>query len=161
MQATEGASMLRRLVPLLMAAGLVAAACGNGDGSAPSLDAPACGSGQTDGDLALYNWANYLPTGPDAWRLGVKDLVTEFEEEYGVQVTLGLYSSNEELYANLQTATTPYDLIVPSDYMVSTLIAEGLLTPLQLEAIPNRVNLDPAFLNPPFDPEHRYHMPYL
>jgi spermidine/putrescine-binding protein len=153
--------MPRRLVPLLMAAGLVAAACGNGDGSTPSLDVRTCGPGQTDGDLALYNWTGYLPTGPEASRAAVGDLVAEFEEEFGVQVTLSFYSSNEELHAKLQTGTTAYDVIVPSDYMVSTLIGEGLLMPLQLEAIPNRVNLDPAFLNPPFDPEHRYHMPYL
>jgi spermidine/putrescine transport system substrate-binding protein len=160
MRATEGAGMLKRLV-LLMVAGVVTAACGKGGGGSSSLDAPACLPGQTDGDLALYSWTDYLPTGPDATRLGVADLVADFEDEYGVHVTLDYYISNEELHAKLQTGTTAYDVIVPSDYMASTLIAEGLLTPLRLEAIPNRVNIDPTFLNPPFDPEQRYHMPYL
>jgi len=71
------------------------------------------------------------------------------------------YESNEELRASLAVEPGFYDLAVPSDYMVSVLIAEGALLPLQMEAIPNRVNLDPEFANPPFDPEGRFHIPYL
>lgn len=153
--------MPRRLVLRLMLIGLVVTACGDGAGGASTLAAPACVLGQTDGDLVFYNWVDYLPTGPSARQAEVKDLVAAFEEQYGVEVSLSTYASNEELHAALQAGTTAYDLIVPSDYMVSTLIGEGRLLPLQLDAIPNRGNIDPAFLNPPFDPDHRFHVPYL
>jgi spermidine/putrescine-binding protein len=109
----------------------------------------------------LYNWPHYLPTGPSATGARVKDLVGAFEEEYGVEVTLYTYASNEELHTALQAGTTAYDVIVPTDYMVSALIGEGRLLPLQLDAIPNWANIDPAFLNPPFDPDHRFSLPYL
>jgi spermidine/putrescine-binding protein len=140
---------------------VVAAACGASDGGPPDLPAPACAAGQVDGDLILYNWPNYLPSGSAARALGIEDLIASFEAEYGVRVIADTYDSNEELRASLAVDPGFYDLAVPSDYMVSVLIAEGGLLPLQMEAIPNRVNLDREFLNPPFDPEGRFHIPYL
>jgi spermidine/putrescine transport system substrate-binding protein len=152
--------MLRGLVLAVLAAGLVAAACGEADGGPSTLGAPNCVAGQTDGDLLLYNWTNYLPTGAQARRVQAADLVAAFEEEYGVQVSLSTYTSNEELHASL-LAGAEYDVIVPSDYMVSILIGEDRLRPLQMSAIPNRVNVGEAFRNPPFDPDDRFHVPYL
>jgi spermidine/putrescine-binding protein len=139
----------------------VLAACGTSGEGSPTLSAPACAAGQVDGDLILYNWPNYLPTGAEARAVGVEDLIASFEEQYGVQVIVDTYDSNEELRASLAVEPGFYDLAVPSDYMVSVLIAEGALLPLQMAAIPNSANLDPEFLNPPFDPEGRFHIPYL
>lgn len=161
---------MRRLVLLLAIIGLVTAACGDDEGetttSATSATtsatvAPvACAVGETDGDLVLYNWTQYIPTGPEAEEAGTADLLAEFEEEYGVSVTQDFFTSNEELRSKLQAGATGYDVIVPSDYMVSMLITDDLLMELQMDAIPNFANLDPEFVNPPFDPDHRYHMPY-
>ena len=156
---------MRRLALVLAVIGLLFAACGDDatetTTSVTSTTAAAeCAVGQTDGDLVLYNWTNYLPTGPDAEDAEVTDLVAAFEAEYGVRVTQDFFTSNEELRSKLQAGATGYDVIVPSDYMVSMLIADGLLMELQRDAIPNFANLDRAFVNPPFDPEHRYHMPY-
>jgi spermidine/putrescine-binding protein len=157
---------MRRLALVLAVVALLAAACGDDEAettttvTAVTTAPKTCAVGETDGDLVLYNWTMYLPTGPDAEDAGVADLVVKFEEEYGVGVTLDYFTSNEELRSKLQAGATGYDVIVPSDYMVSMLISDGLLAELQMDAIPNRANLDPAFVNPPFDPEHRYHMPY-
>lgn len=162
--------MKRNLVLLLVALALVVTACADGDDAATTTtaadttttaaEAMACAPGETDGDLILYNWTDYLPTGPDAEDAEVTDLIAAFEEEYGVTVTQDFFTSNEELRAKLQAGATGYDVIVPSDYMVSQLATDGLLMELQKDAIPNSVNLDSDFLNPPFDPEHKYHMPY-
>ena len=161
---------MRRLALLLAIIGLMAAACGDDEGgtttSATSATtsatvAPvACAVGETDGDLVLYNWTQYIPTGPEAEEAETADLLAEFEEEYGVSVTQDFFTSNEELRSKLQAGATGYDVIVPSDYMVSMLITDGLLMELQMDAIPNFANLGPEFVNPPFDPDHRYHMPY-
>lgn len=153
--------MRRGLLAAAAVLSVVAAACGASDGGPPTLAAPACAAGQVDGDLILYNWPNYLPGESAARALGIEDLIASFEAEYGVRVIADTYDSNEELRASLAVDPGFYDLAVPSDYMVAVLIAEGALLPLQMEAIPNRVNLDREFLNPPFDPEGRFHIPYL
>ena len=51
------------------------------------------------------------------------------------------YDSNETMLAQIQTGAV-YDLIVPSDYMISIMITDGLLLPLQHDAIPNIENLE-------------------
>ena len=56
------------------------------------------------------------------------------------------------------TGAAIYDLALPSDYMVALMIEEDLLTPLDYDALPNFSNLDDAWDNPPFDPEHRHHV---
>jgi spermidine/putrescine-binding protein len=61
----------------------------------------------------------------------------------------------------ISAGNSGYDLIVPSDYMVSIMIASGDLVPLNRDAIPNLANLDPDFASGlPFDPEGGYSVPY-
>jgi spermidine/putrescine-binding protein len=159
---------MKRLVLVLAVLAVLVAACGGEEGettttaSSPVTTAgpKTCAAGETDGDLVLYNWTQYIPTGPEAEQAGVTDLIAKFEEEYGVSVTEDFFTSNEELRSKLQAGATGYDVVVPSDYMVSMLITDGLLMELQRDAIPNFANLDPEFINPPFDPENLYHMPY-
>ena len=129
-------------------AGLLAAACsGSSDDAVSASD---CEAGETDGDLTFYNWAEYI----DA------DLLTAFEAESGVNVEYTTYESNEELLSKVESGAAIYDLVVPSDYMVDTMRREGLLLELNFDAIPNAANIDTAFANPPFDPEHKYSVAY-
>ena len=74
-----------------------------------------CEAGQTDGDLNLYNWAEYIDP----------ELKTQFEEEFGVTVNEDNYDSNEQMQPIISQGNSGYDLIVPSDYMVSILIEGG------------------------------------
>lgn len=142
-------------IPLLLAViALVAAACGggaasNGGEGDGDVSAAACTAGQTDGDLNFYNWSEYIDP----------ELISAFEAEYGVDVVETFYDSNEAMLAQIQSGVT-YDLIVPSDYMVAIMIEEGLLAPLTKEAIPNLSNLDPDFVNPPYDPTGEYTVAY-
>ena len=148
--------MLKRMRFVLGALALVALACAPGGGGAPTEtaagapEAAACGAGQTDGDLALYNWTEYIDP----------ELITQFEEEFGVSVTEDFYTSNEEMLAKLQAGATGFDVIVPSDYMVEIMAGQDLLLPVQEEAIPNAPNLDPQFLGAPFDPDNAFSLPY-
>ncbi len=120
----------------------------------PALLPPGTGSlrpaaGQTDGDLNLYNWSEYIDP----------ELISAFEEEAGVEVTETFYESNEAMLAQIQAGAV-FDLIVPSDYMVGIMIQDGLLLPLAEEAIPNIDNLAEEFQAPPFDPELAYSAAY-
>ena len=105
-------------------------------------EAPACEPGQTDGDLNLCNWSEYIDP----------RVAHCLEEEAGVAVSETFYDSNETMLAQIQTGAV-YDLIVPSDYMVEIMITDGLLLPLQKDAIPNIDNLAEEFQAPPYDPD--------
>ncbi len=138
-------SRIWRLALLVLAFGLVATSCG-GDDDVAAAD---CTAGQVDGDLNFYNWSEYIDP----------DLITAFEAEYGVDVVESFYESNEAMLAQLQSGVS-YDLVVPSDYMIGIMITEGLLLPLDKDAIPNLANLADDFKAPPYDPNLEYSVAY-
>ena len=141
-------SRLILIAAIVAAASLLAAACSGGDDEAAS--AADCAPGETDGDLAFYNWAEYIDD----------ELLAAFEAESGINVEYTTYESNEEMLTKVQSEAAIYDLVVPSDYMVDTMRREGLLLELNFDAMPNAANIAPEFANPPFDPEHKYSVAY-
>jgi spermidine/putrescine transport system substrate-binding protein len=100
--------------------------------------------------LSIYNWSTYINP----------EVLAEFKQKYGVKIKYDTYESNEELYAKLNLGNPGYDLIFPSGYMVAIMRAENLLEEINLANIPNLSNIDPKFLNTPFDPENKYSIPY-
>lgn len=144
-------SRVLRLFTLVLAVSLIAAACGGSDDDAAS-DGPAdCEVGQTDGNLAIFNWSEYMDP----------DLKTAFEEEFDVSVTEDNYDSNEAMQPIISAGGSGYDFIVPSDYMVSILIEAGDVQALNRDAVPNIENLLPEFASGlPFDPDGTYTAPY-
>ena len=160
----------RKLIASVAALSLLAAACGGDDDDA--ADEPAsepaddtdesaddsadmatvdCAVDQVDGDLALYNWAEYIDP----------DLLVAFEEQYEVSVTEDTYDSNEAMQPIISAGNSGYDVIVPSDYMVSILIENGDLMPLNKDAVPNYANLADEFASGlPYDPDGAYAAPY-
>ena len=134
------------------------------DEGGSDLDAAiaACAIGQTDGDLNFYNWTEYIPYGSAAEDYEVTDLVAKFEEEYGVKIIQTFYEDNETMLAQIEAGGAPYDLIVPSDYMVSTMADPevALLAAINKAAIPNLANVDPLFTGMPFDPSGDFSVPY-
>jgi len=150
---------MKRLLGIIAVLALVVAACGGSEGDVQAL-ADACEPGETDGDLNLYNWTAYLPTGPDAEDAGVVDFIVEFEDRYpDVNVVYTQYDSNEAMLAQVDAGAS-YDLVVPSDYMVSIMKSAGLLVKLNKDAIPGMANLDPAFADPGYDSGNEYSVPY-
>jgi len=139
-----------RTAAAIAALTLTAAACG-GDSSADAPESAACVAGQTDGDLLLYNWNDYM----DA------DIIADFEAEYGVRVIEDFYPSNEEMLARVVAGGAQYDVVVPSDYMIELMVEDALLLPLTREAIPNIVNVDDEFADPPYDPGLEHSVPFL
>ena len=87
--------------------------------------------------LYVYNWGEYISDGED----GSMDLVKVFEQIYDIDVVYTTYGSNEELYAKLSSGTVSYDLIIPSDYMISRLIEEDYLQKINFDHIPNYKNI--------------------
>jgi spermidine/putrescine-binding protein len=86
-------------------------------------------------------------------------LLAEFERRHGVRVDT--FSSNEELLAKLQVGATGYDVTVPSDFMAAIMIQQGLVAELDPTLLPNADTLEDHLQHLPFDPTHRYAIPYL
>ena len=74
--------------------------------------------------INVYNWGEYIPDGSDE---GVLDLNGTFTELTGIKVNYTTYATNEELYAKLKGGGASYDVIIPSDYMISRMINEDML----------------------------------
>lgn len=78
-------------------------------------------------ELIILNWQDYLSY----------DLVAAFEEEYDCIVTELTTTSNEQMYASILNRKVPYDLAVPSDYMIDKLYDEGLLKEIDFSKLTN------------------------
>src|SRR6266536_3025904 len=51
-------------------------------------------------------------------------------------------------------------VLVPTSNAVQALIRGGQLLPLDKSKLPNMKNVDPVYLNTPFDPGNKYSVPY-
>jgi len=102
--------------------------------------------------LFVYNVGDYIHP----------DVVGMFEEEHPeIKVVYEMFDSVEEMYMKVSNGTSPYDVIVPSDYMLAQMIDEGLLNKINFDNIPNYKNIDPAMANLDFDPNGEYTVPYM
>lgn len=107
--------------------------------------------------INVYNWGEYICTGADEGTLNVN---AEFEKLTGIKVNYTNYATNEELYAKLKGGGASYDIIIPSDYMISKMIKEDMIQPLNFDNIPNFKYIMDNFRNPDYDKENRYSVPY-
>lgn len=105
----------------------------------------------TGGELNVLIWSNYLPD----------NVIAEFERRFQARLNIELFESNEAFLARLQAAGESYDIVVPSDYMVTVLRGRGLIRELHLDLLTNFSALDPALIHHPFDSENQYSIPYL
>ena len=128
---------------LALSAGLLAG-CGNNSGDS---------SDSGDGEKRVLNvcsWGEYIDP----------SLEEQFEKATGIEVNYQTVPSNEELYSILSMGGANYDVIVPSDYMISQLIEEDMLQPLDYDKIPNFSKIADRFKNLSYDPENLYTVPY-
>ena len=108
--------------------------------------------------INVYNWGEYIANGTE---YGMLDVNAEFEALTGIKVNYTTYSTNEELYAKLKGGAGDYDIIIPSDYMVSRMIKEDMLSPLDYSLIPNSKNIMESFKNAAYDEGDVYSVPYM
>lgn len=107
--------------------------------------------------INVYNWGEYICAGEDE---GALDVLTEFEELTGITVNYTTFATNEELYAKLKGGGVSYDVIIPSDYMVSKMIKEGMVQKLDFDNIPNFKYIMDDFRDQAYDPKNEYSVPY-
>ncbi|RKJ22404.1 spermidine/putrescine ABC transporter substrate-binding protein [bacterium D16-50] len=106
--------------------------------------------------INVYNWGEYIANGTD----DSLDVNAEFTRRTGIRVNYTTFDSNESLYSKLVGGGADYDVIIPSDYMVSRLIDENMLAQLDFSNIPNYRYIDELFRNPEYDPGGLHSVPY-
>jgi spermidine/putrescine transport system substrate-binding protein len=98
----------------------------------------------------LYNWNNYI----------APETIKRFEDSCKCEVVQTYYSDNEELLAKLAAGAKGYDMLVPTSNAVQALIKGGQLKPIDKSQLPNLKNINPIYMNTPFDPGNQYSVPY-
>lgn len=116
-------------------------ACG-GDSNA---DKPYAGQ-----ELHLYNWGEYMG----------ENFISGFEDLTGATVVVDYFDSNETMYIKVANGE-PYDILVPSDYMIERLIQEDLIQKLDKDKITCMDELVDAVKGLPYDPNNDYSIPYF
>ena len=106
--------------------------------------------------INVYNWGEYIANGTD----DSMDVNAEFTRRTGIRVNYTTFDSNEALYSKLVGGGADYDVIIPSDYMVSRFIEENMLAELDFSNIPNYQYIDEQFRSSDYDPDNRYSVPY-
>src|SRR5258708_4636510 len=100
--------------------------------------------------LNLFIWSEYIDP----------SVVRDFEKHFHCKVVIDLYEDAEGMMSKLQGGGAElYDVVVPPDYIVTSMRKLGLLRPMRLEKIPNFANIEERFRGPPFDPHNRYTVP--
>lgn len=112
---------------------------------------------ENDNVINVYSWGEFISNGVD----GTLDVNKEFTERTGIKVNYKTFQNNEELFAKLVGGGADYDVIIPSDYMVSRLIENDMLEPLNFDNIPNYSFISENFKNLDFDPQNKYSVPYV
>lgn len=101
--------------------------------------------------LNVFIWSEYLDP----------EVVKEFEQKFACKVTVDVYEEAESMLAKLQAGGTAlYDIVVPPDHLVPTMVKLQLLAPLRLANLPNLKNLDAKFANPPYDRGNKFSVAY-
>ena len=113
--------------------------------------AAGCGSPKKGGTLNLYTWAEMFDP----------DVLAGFEEETGITVNYVNFDYDETMLAKLEsTEGGEYDLVIADDYIIETVIAEGLAQPLDKSKISNYGNINPIYQGQFYDPDDLYTVPY-
>ena len=111
----------------------------------------ACGGGQANtATLNVYNWGEYIDL----------DTLDEFTARTGIKVNYTTYASNEEMYSKIVSGAASYDVIIPSEYMISKMIEEDLLAELDFGNIPNYQYIGEEYKGLDYDPDNKYSVPY-
>lgn len=133
-------NILRRSLSFLLVLLLCFGLCLTGTG---------CSSKQK---LYIFNWGDYI----------APEILDMFEAEYPqYEVIYDNFDTNETMYQKLVSTNTPYDVLVPSDYMIARLIEEDRLMKIDTDQLEHYKNLDASLTHTDFDPEGAYSVPYL
>lgn len=100
--------------------------------------------------LNIYNYSSYLS----------EEVISDFEKEYGIVVSLDYFNDNEEMLSRLKMGVTGYDLIVPTGQMVEILRKNNLIQQIDTSLMTNLPHIDPRFRRLSYDTTGSWYIPY-
>jgi spermidine/putrescine-binding protein len=101
--------------------------------------------------FTLYTWEGMFP----------QEILDGFEKDTGYRINFVNFDYDETMLSKLETAGGgDYDLVIADDYIIETVISEGLAQKLDKGKIPNYKNVNPVYLKPFYDPADEYTVPY-
>lgn len=135
--------MRKKLITGVLAMTLVATSLLSGCGSSAS---------GKNGEVVVYNWGEYIDP----------EVLTMFEDKTGIKVVYDEFETNEIMYPKVEAGATEYDVVCPSDYMISKMIENDLLAEINFDNVPNSENIGAQYWDQSkeFDPENKYSVPY-
>ena len=110
----------------------------------------ATGIARAEGELNIFNWGNY--TSPE--------LIKKFEETYNVKVTVTDYDSNDTALAKVRAGRPWLRHRRAVGERRADLDQEGLLLESRPDQMENFKNMDPKWVDVPFDPGRHYSVPW-
>ena len=151
--------LISAVLALALGAGMLAGCGGNANtgSSAPDNSAAPGGTSSSDtapaGDktLNLYTWQGMFP----------QEVLDGFTQETGIAINYANFDTDENMLARLEAAGGgDYDVVIADDYIIQTVIAEGLAQKLDTAKLMNWGNIDPVFQGQFYDPTNEYTVPY-
>jgi spermidine/putrescine transport system substrate-binding protein len=109
------------------------------------------GLANAQGVLNLYNWGNY--TSPE--------MIAKFEADTGIKVNVTDFDSNDTALTRIKAGGHGFDVVVPSASYVPIWVNDGLVIELDHSKLPNIGNIDPQWVDVPFDPGRTHTVPWL
>lgn len=105
----------------------------------------------TDTQLNMFTWEGMFP----------QELLDGFTAETGIAVNYSNFDYDETMLAKLEgTKGGDYDLVIADDYIIETVIAEGLAQKLDKAKLSGYANINPIYQGQFFDPQDEYTVPY-
>ena len=102
-------------------------------------------------ELNLFTWAGMFP----------QEVLDDFTAQTGITINYSNFDTDETMFAKLQADQTGiYDLIIADDYIIESVIAEGLAQKLDKNKISNYGNINPLYQGQFFDKTDEYTIPH-
>ena len=110
-----------------------------------------CAAGQESKTLNLFTWEGMFPP----------EVLEDFEKETGITINYSNFDFDETMLTRLQAAKGgEFDLVIADDYIIETVIAEGLAQKLDKSKISNYSNINPIYQGQFYDSSDDYTVPY-
>ena len=101
--------------------------------------------------FTLYTWAEMFP----------QEVLDGFEKESGFRINYINFDYDETMLTKLEsTRGGGYDLIIADDYIIETVIQNGLAQKLDMSKLVNYRNINPIYQKQFYDPLDEYTIPY-
>ena len=104
-------------------------------------------------EVRVYNWSDYID----------EELLTQFEEETGIDLIYDVFDSNEVLETKMLSGGSGYDVVVPSNTFLQRQITAGAFQKLDQSMLSNAGNLWDVIeeRTAQYDPGNAYSINYM